>query len=46
MPEFNETGIPLRFFLLFPSQNLVDLGEHEPRSATIKLEQHVRIPSK
>jgi hypothetical protein len=27
------------------NQNLVDLGEHEQRSATIELGQHGRIPS-
>ena len=35
--EFHEPRIALDFLPLFPSQDLVDLSEHEQRSATIEL---------
>jgi hypothetical protein len=41
----SELGVPLRFILLFPSQNLVDFGEYKHGSSTIELGQHGRIPS-
>jgi hypothetical protein len=45
-PEFNEPGIPLGFLLLFSSQNLVDLREHEQGSPAIELGQHGRVVSR
>jgi hypothetical protein len=42
-PEFNEAGIPLRFLLLFPGQNLIDLGQNEQSPSTIELGQHGRV---
>src|SRR5437899_3641141 len=43
--ELDKTGIFLRLFALLPSQDLIDLGEHEPSPLAVQLGRKRRMLS-
>src|SRR5487761_968709 len=42
-PQFHEFGVSLAFDACLPSENLLDLGQHEQGSLAIELRGHQRL---